>query len=76
MSHDEDFTPPTFATEMSIQQARGGHCTRGGTIASGAAVCECGTWSAAAFPNALARTLARKQQHLNQVAAMRAVGTG
>lgn len=46
---------------MTPQQARGGHCTSGGTIASGAAVCQCGTWSAANYPDPAARKLARKE---------------
>jgi hypothetical protein len=31
---------------MTQAQAEGGHCTRGGTIRSGKAVCQCGYWKA------------------------------
>lgn len=51
---------------MTVEQANGGHCTRGGTIASGQAVCQCGDWDSADYPNPAARKLAR-QLHLAQV---------
>ncbi len=54
---------------MTPQQAWGGHCTSGGTIASGAAVCQCGLWAAADHPDAESRKAGRKQ-HLAEVLAV------
>jgi hypothetical protein len=55
---------------MTPGQANGGHCTKGGTIASGLAVCQCGAWFAADYPDPAARRAARKE-HLDLVVAMR-----
>jgi hypothetical protein len=56
--------------DMTVAQARGGHSTRGGTIASGAAVCECDKWRAADYDTPDARKLARKL-HLDEVELLR-----
>ena len=59
-----------MAAEMTQRQANGGHCTNGGTIASGAAVCQCGAWAAADYPDAESRKAGRKE-HFALVLAMR-----
>ncbi len=46
---------------MTPQQAWGGHCTRGGTIASGNAVGQCGLWAASDYPDAESRKAGRKE---------------
>jgi hypothetical protein len=56
--------------ELTVERANGGHCTRGGTIASGQAVCQCGDWNSADYPDPASRKLAR-QLHLAQVYALR-----
>lgn len=58
---------------MTTEQARGGHCTSGGTIASGEAVCECGEWRAADYSTPAARQLSRKI-HLDEVELLRTEG--
>lgn len=50
--------------EMSSRQALGGHCTRGGTLKSGKAVCECGTWDATNGPGT-------RKEHLAEVRRIR-----
>jgi hypothetical protein len=56
--------------EMTPQLAQKGHCTLGGTIASGKALCQCGAWAAADYPDAETRKAARKE-HLNLVGEIR-----
>lgn len=56
--------------ELTPLLARKGHCTLGGTIASGEAVCQCGAWAAADYPDAETRKATRKE-HLNLVGEMR-----
>lgn len=56
--------------ELTPLLAQKGHCTLGGTIASGDAVCQCGAWAAAEYPDAEARKAARKE-HMNLVGEMR-----
>lgn len=55
---------------MTPEQARSGHCLSGGTIAGGKAVCQCGTWAAADYPDAESRRAARNE-HLALVLRMR-----
>lgn len=56
--------------ELTPQLAKKGHCTLGGTIASGDAVCQCGAWAAADYPDAETRKAARKE-HFAMVGEMR-----
>jgi hypothetical protein len=55
---------------MTPQQARGGHCTSGGTVSSGNAVCQCSAWAAVDYSTPEARKLARRQ-HLAEVETIR-----
>lgn len=59
---------------MTPKQASGGHCVSGGTIASGTAMCQCGAWAAADYPDTHSRKVARKQ-HLDLVGVMRKQGS-
>lgn len=60
----------TETKELTAELAERGHCTQGGTIASGNAVCECGTWAAADSLDAESRKISRKA-HLNRVGELR-----
>lgn len=52
------------ASGLTPEQARSGHCTRGGTIVSGKAVCQCGAWTAADGPGT-------RKEHLAEVLRVR-----
>ena len=51
---------------MTPEVAESDHCTHGGTITSGAAVCNCGTWRASDYRTPADRKEARKA-HLSDV---------
>lgn len=59
---------------LTHELAERGHCTKGGTIASGTAYCQCGTWNAADFPDAESRKRSRKE-HMNLVLQLRLENT-
>lgn len=59
---------------MTQRQAEGGHCTYGGAIASGTAVCQCGAWDAADFLPA--ERMTSRRAHLAQVFRMREAARG
>lgn len=68
------FNYPDVTPELTHELAERGHCTKGGTIASGDAYCQCGTWKASDCPDPESRRRSRKE-HMDLVLRLRLENT-